>query len=156
TRGQGRGLRGVGALGKVIDWLRAAPDVETVSAVAFPVEPAAPQPQDAPKENPTQELKFQAVESGAGPVDRQMPGAPEETTEDLGNGLKRHSFDVPVSGKINCHVSYIDLAAATVEGKDPQEVMKVFRSGYRAGTEPEGDKEITLGKERVPGREYRL
>jgi hypothetical protein len=41
TRGPGRALKGADPLKKLIDWLRATPDVEVVSVVAFPVLPAA-------------------------------------------------------------------------------------------------------------------
>jgi hypothetical protein len=40
TRGKGQELRGAGTFGRVIDWLRAAPDVDAVAGVAFPVLPA--------------------------------------------------------------------------------------------------------------------
>jgi hypothetical protein len=41
ARGKGRPLADAGPLGELIDWLKVAPDVETVAAVAFPVRPAA-------------------------------------------------------------------------------------------------------------------
>jgi hypothetical protein len=41
TRSKGRKRRGVDSLVELINWLRAAPNVETVAAVAFPVLPAA-------------------------------------------------------------------------------------------------------------------
>jgi uncharacterized protein (TIGR03000 family) len=84
-----------------------------------------------------------------------IPGKVAPSTEDLGRGLMRYIFSAPTAGR-NYQVSYIDFPEKAIKDKDPLELLKAFRAGYREGKKFEGEKEITLGKGKVPGIEYRL
>jgi uncharacterized protein (TIGR03000 family) len=109
----------------------------------------------------TVQVVFTATKATKGYTSREgrftadMPGKVVPSTEDLGGGRKRFIFSAPAKDR-NHQVSYMDFSAKTVEGKDPIALLKAFRSGYREGKKFEGEKKIELGKDKVPGIEYRL
>lgn len=94
-----------------------------------------------------QALKFQKFQSKDGKYSVEMPGTAKETSQ----GNRGKAEVRPVITKI-FRVQYIDLPNA--QGKQAQQVITVFRSGYRKGATFTGDKVIALGK--IPGREYTL
>jgi hypothetical protein len=111
---------------------------------------AGPGAADSPK------ITFEKVTSAAGRFAADMPGQPAETTEKLPSGTL-HSFAVMAAGPSVFRIKYIDFPEGEVTKKnDPQGSLKAFRSGFREGKTFEGDKEISLGTEKIPGREYRL
>jgi uncharacterized protein (TIGR03000 family) len=109
----------------------------------------------------TVEVVFTAAKAPKGFTSREgrfvadIPGKVAPSTEDLGGGRTRFIFSAPAKGR-NYQVSYIDFPAKTLEGKEPIAVLKAFRAGYRENKKFEGEKQIELGKDKVPGIEYRL
>jgi uncharacterized protein (TIGR03000 family) len=109
----------------------------------------------------TVEVVFTAAKPAKGFTSREgrfvadIPGKVAPSTEDLGGGRKRFIFSAPAKGR-NYQVSYIDFPAKTLEGKEPVAVLKAFRAGYREGKKFEREKQIELGKDKVPGIEYHL
>ncbi len=100
--------------------------------------------------------KFQPFTSEAGRFVLDLPGKPREQAKNLADGKKEHQFIVPISQDLVFFLSYIDLEEKFVKGKEPQERLKTYRRGSRRNATIEGDTEITLGQQKVPGRDYWL
>jgi len=100
------------------------------------------------------DLKFQPVASDAGRFDVEMPGEPKETVEGAGTRDENHTFAVAMAGPKVFRVEYIDINGVDLEGKDPLKVLRLYRDGFRKDVKIEGEKEVTLGKDKVPGLEY--
>ena len=66
-----------------------------------------------------------------------------------------HEFDAYAAGN-RYAVRYFDLAENNVKGKNPFGVLQAFVTGYRPNSKMEDEKELSLGKDKVPAREYRV
>ena len=99
------------------------------------------------------EVKFRKVASKAGKFTVEMPGTPKEATQTTRSGAKFYQFETRPDVTKVYRVQYVDLNSKET---DAQKVLKLFRDGFRKGATLVGDKEITLGARKVPGREYRL
>jgi len=86
-----------------------------------------------------------------------MPGKPVEETEEVDSPagkLQVHSFIVAVPRTALVYtIAYIDYPA-TAASKDPQTILKAARDGMLGRPERKliEDKELVLGKEKIPGR----
>src|SRR5262249_52302965 len=103
----------------------------------------------------TPQLKFQRFTSAAGRVTAELPGTPSEETESSG-GTKRDNFFVKASATGEGETSYAALDPNLLQGKEPLKLLKALRDGYRQGVKFEGTRELSLGKEKYPGLEYRF
>jgi hypothetical protein len=102
------------------------------------------------------ELKFQTVTPKGGRFTVEMPGEPKESIDQAGTDEEEHTFGVALSDAKVFRVKYIDLVGWRIDPKNAQVILDVFREGFRQGARFEGDKEITLKKYGLPGREYVL
>jgi hypothetical protein len=106
-------------------------------------------------EPPMKEFKTFISKEGQFSVD--LPGAPKVDVK-KSESTKTYTFSVAFADPsiLLFEVSYFDLPEATVRGADSQTLLKLLRSGYRKDAKFLEDKEINLGKEKIPGREYQL
>src|SRR5581483_11906211 len=97
---------------------------------------------------------FEKVTSQSGRFTVEMPGQPTDKVEKSDEG-ERHTFAVVAAGPKVYRVAYFDFPKEVAQ-KDPQTVIKAYRDGFRSGKTLDGDKIITLGPGKIPGREYSL
>jgi hypothetical protein len=101
-------------------------------------------------------IALQKFTSAPGKFTVDMPGKPVEST-DKHMDWTQVSFSAVVAGDRVFRVQYIQFGANDVPNyADPQEGLKRFRDGFRHDKTIEGDKVISLGPDKVPGREYWL
>src|SRR3954469_5194856 len=99
---------------------------------------------------------FRPVSSSEGDYSVELPAHPKMGSQDFGGGTKFHHFEVPQYKGANYVAGYFDLPEG-VEKKDPQTVMKAFRSATREGAKITKDEEIaglSQGGNKVPGIDY--
>lgn len=105
-------------------------------------------------------LEFQRVASKAGRFMAEMPGKPEEKAQELATSrgkMKYFQFEVNAANdSLQFNIAYFDQFDDVVKGKVPQDLILAFRNGARKGQKIIEDKEITLGKDKIPGRDYQV
>jgi hypothetical protein len=102
---------------------------------------------------PADDLTFLKYSSAAGRFTIEAPAAVKESSEVLRNGVTYNKFSAAVSDTLVFMGGYFDDPTG-IGGKDPQQVMKAFRSGTRQGAKITADREVT-GPNNIPGRDYR-
>lgn len=101
-----------------------------------------------------QSAPFETFTSDEGRFRADMPGTPQEKTEDWGEGTLGHQFSVQ-SGLMRFVITYADIEQELIDRfGSADEVIQTFRSGYREGRTYEDDKEFAFGERKLPGREY--
>jgi len=105
----------------------------------------------------TRSLTFEKVSSAAGNFSVEMPGRPTETSKNYPGKATLHTFAVEAAGPSVFRIEYLDFVGdQTARIREPQQSILAYRGGFREGKTFEGDKEIALGPEKTPGREYSL
>lgn len=102
-------------------------------------------------------LEFKIIMSKEGRFRVDMPGTPKVTVQKTSiDNFYTFEVALPEPSTVRFAVSYIDLRDADVQGADPQKILQIWRDGARKGATFEDDKEISLGKAKIPGRDYRV
>jgi hypothetical protein len=99
-------------------------------------------------------IAFQKFTSSSGKFSVDMPGKPVEST-DKHMDWTQYTFAALAPDKSVYRVEYIQFAPNNApQYANPQEGLTRFRDGFRKGKIIHDDKVISLGQEKVPGREY--
>ena len=106
-------------------------------------------PADAP---PAREFKTFASEKGQYTIE--MPGKPVATAIKAENGSIEYRQTALTSAGELFTIVYVDLHGGMLIKGDPQKTLAAYRDGFRGGQKIVKDRDITLGEDKVPGREY--
>jgi hypothetical protein len=99
-------------------------------------------------------LTFEKVAPAGGNFCAQMPGRPTEKTT-KNPDWTMHEFTVVAAEQADFSVFCVDFPAGSIsKARSPQEWLVIYRRSSNLDRQVEGEKEITLGPEKVPGREY--
>jgi len=100
------------------------------------------------------ELTFQKLVSEEARIIVKMPGEAKEEKQENG-GLK---FVVIPSTSTKYWVQYtdLDLEESDLSGQDKQTLLKRFQDSFREGTSVSKEKELSLGDNKIPGREFTM
>ena len=101
------------------------------------------------------EPTFREFRSEAGRFVVAMPGTPTTEVEKITPELNRTIFTVGPTVNTLYHLSYCDLGADRLTGKDPKQFLKIFQAGYREGMTLKNERELAWGPG-VVAREYTL
>jgi hypothetical protein len=101
-------------------------------------------------------LEFQKVTCAEGSFSVEIPGKPEKKIESQSNGALMHKLNVQWRDDLVFYVCHTDFNGQIAKNRDPQEVLKAYRSGFLKGCKFVGDKEIAIGKSRIPGLEFSI
>ena len=102
-------------------------------------------------------LKFQTVTSKEGRFTVSMPGKPKETTQEAdnpGGKVRIRVFTVELSKDLAYMIMYNDFSVPALAA-GPQTILKAGRDGGVSSLQGKllQDKEISLGDDKVPGRD---
>lgn len=105
------------------------------------------------------ELTFEKVVSTEGRFVISMPGDPQIQTEVMdtkAGKIDYHQFLVPIGNEHLFMVGYFEMPEEIVTGRDPQELLKAFRSGARGNAEFLNDHPVSVGEAATPGLDYQV
>ena len=120
-----------------------------ISVVALFIVAGVVRADDAPK------LEWKEFKSEEGRFKGLMPGTPKTMDQDIPTPLgkvKNHMFLVEVNNDLVYMLSYIDYPDA-ISNVNPQDILKGVGAAMKAKGDLLSDKELTLGKDKVPGYE---
>ncbi len=99
-------------------------------------------------------LEFQKVTSEAGRFTAEMPGKPQTRDEQAGP-VRSHSFVAPAADGSSYLIGYYDFPAESVQGKAPQDLLKVLSQAFLSeGEKIVATKEVAI--EKTPGLDYQV
>ena len=97
---------------------------------------------------------FEKVTSEEGRYSVEMPGKSKSRTTKLRNGNVVYRNTVPVSQEQHFTIVFMNRQGAKANKDDPQKTLAAYRDDEYGSLTIVKDREIALGEDKVPGREY--
>jgi hypothetical protein len=102
------------------------------------------------------EIRYERYQSEAGRFSVLLPSQPMRQTKPLGDGFVEYAMFARIGLEHAFGAKCLEVPERFVAGKDPQQLIAVYRNGSRKGKTIVDDEVLTLGQMQSPAREYRL